>query len=85
MSALYDSGLFDSDDMAAAYDDGFHTAKQTLQIMFTTVCPICLESLLVTEHPLSSFPVIVHTGVRWCLTCETEVPMKIWITVYMRE
>jgi hypothetical protein len=73
MSALYDSGLFDSDDMAEAYSNGFHTAKQSLQIKVTTVCPICMESLLVTKHPLSSLPLMVHIGVRWCLKCETEV------------
>ncbi len=75
MSALYDSGLFDSDDLAEAYSNGFHTAKQSLQITVTTVCP----TLLVTKHPLSSLPLMVHTGVRWCLKCETEVSVMIWI------
>ena len=42
----HDSGLCDSDDIAEAYSNGFHTAKQTLQITVTTVCPICMESLL---------------------------------------
>ena len=80
MSALYDSGPFDSDDMAEAYSNGFNTAKETLQISVTTFCPICMEPLLVTKHPLCSLPLIVHTGVRWCLKCETEVPVMIWIT-----
>lgn len=79
MSALYDSGLFDSDDMAEAYSNGFNTARQALMITVTTVCPICMESLLVTKHPLCSLPLVVHTGVRWCLKCETEVPAMIWI------
>jgi phage terminase large subunit-like protein len=52
MSAKYDSGLFDSDDVAEVYSNGFHAAKQTLQITVTTICPICMESLLVTKHPL---------------------------------
>jgi hypothetical protein len=30
MSALYDSGLFDSDDLAEAYPDGFHAVKHTV-------------------------------------------------------
>jgi hypothetical protein len=64
MSALYDSGFFDSDDMAEAYSNGFHTAKQSLLITVTTVCPICLESLLVTKHPLPRLPLIIHTGIR---------------------
>ena len=80
MSAHYGSSLFDSDDMAEAHSNGFHTAKQSLQITVTQACPICLESLHVTQHPLFSLPLIIHTGVRWCLKCETEVPVMIWIT-----
>ena len=81
MSALYDSGLFDSDDLAEAYRNGFHAAKQTLQITVTTICPIYLESLLVTKHPLPSLPLIIHTGVRWGLKRETEVAVMLWITL----
>ena len=79
MSAKYNSGVFDSDDVVEAYRDGFHAAKQTLQITVTTVCPICMESLLVTKHPFCSLPLIVHTSVKWCIKCETEVPVMIWI------
>ena len=79
MSALYDSGLFDSDDMAEAYRNGFNTARQALMITVMTVCPICMVPLLVTKHPLCSLPLVVHTGVRWCLKCETEVPAMIKI------
>ena len=79
MSAKYNTGVFDSDDVVEAYRDGFYAAKQTLQITVTTVCPICMESLLVTKHPFCSLPLIVHTGVRWCIKCETEVPVMIWI------
>jgi hypothetical protein len=81
MSALYGSSLFDSDDMAEASSNGFHAAKETLQITVTTVCPICMESLLVTKHPFSSLPLIVHTGVRWGLKRETEVAVMLWITL----
>jgi hypothetical protein len=80
MSALYDSGLFDGDDMAEAYSNGFNTAMQTMLIIVTTVCPICMEPLLVTKHPLRSLPLIVHSDLRWCLKCEAEVPAMIRIT-----
>jgi len=80
MSALYVSGLFDSDDMAEAYSNGFHKAMQTMLIIVTTACPICMEPLLVTKHPLRSLPLIVHSDLRWCLKCETEVPAMIRIT-----
>ena len=80
MSAAYDSGLYDGDDMAKAYSDGFATAKQSLMVTVTTVCPICMEPLVVTMHPLCSLPLNVHSGLRWCLKCETEVPAMIWIT-----
>ena len=79
MGALYDSGLYDDDDWAEAYSNGFNTAKQALMITVMTVCPICMESLLVTKHPFCSLPLIVHTSVRWCIKCETEVPVMIWI------
>lgn len=80
MSALYDSGLFDSEDMAAAYNDGFNAAKQTLTLTITTVCPICMEPLVVIKHPFCSLPLIVHSDVRWCIKCETEVPAMIRIS-----
>jgi hypothetical protein len=80
MSAPYDSGFYDADDLAAAYDDGFKTAKQALLLTITTVCPICMEPLLVTKHPLCSLPLIVHSDLRWCIKCETEVPAMIRIT-----
>jgi hypothetical protein len=79
MSALYDSGLFDSDGLAKAYADGYNAAKQTLMLTITTVCPICMEPLVVTKHPLCSLPLVVHSDVRWCVKCETEVPAMIMI------
>lgn len=79
MSALYDSGLFD-DDIEEAYSNGFNTAKLTLTIIVTTVCPVCSTPLVVTQHQLRSLPIVVHTGPRVCLKCETEVPPMIRIT-----
>ncbi len=79
MSALYDSGLYDSDGLAESYADGFNAAKQTLTLTITTVCPICMEPLVVTEYTLRSLPVVVHSDVRWCIRCETEVPAMIRI------
>ena len=79
MSALYDSGLFDSNDMAEAYSNGFNTARLALMITVMTVCPICMVPLVVIEHPLCSLPLIVHSDLRWCVKCETEVPAMIRI------
>lgn len=79
MSAKYDAGLYDANDLAEAYSDGFKSAKQTVMIVVTTVCPICMEPLVITKHPLCSLPLIVHSGVRWCIKCETEVPAMIRI------
>ena len=80
MSAKYDSGFYDANDLIVAYADGFKDAKQILTLTVTTVCPICTESLLVTKHPLCSLPLIVHSDFRCCLKCETEVPAMIRIT-----
>ena len=79
MGALYDSGLYDADDLAEAYADGFNAAKQGLMLTITTVCPICMCELVVTKHTLRSLPLIVHSDVRWCVKCETEVPAMIRI------
>ena len=79
MSAFYDSGLFDADGLAEAYADGFNAAKYMLIITVTTVCPICMEPLVVTKHPLCSLPLIVHSDLRRCVKCETEVPAMIRI------
>jgi hypothetical protein len=74
MSTLYDSGLYGADDLAEAYTDGYNEAKQTLTLTITTVCPICMEPLVFTKHPLRSLPLILHSDVRWCVKCKTEVP-----------
>ena len=80
MSAIYDSGLYDGDDLEESYSNGFNAAKQTLMLTITTVCPICMEPLVVTKHPLRSLPLVVHSDVRWCVKCETEVPAMIRIS-----
>jgi hypothetical protein len=80
MSAKYDSGMFDANDLIEAYADGFKAAKQILMLTVTTVCPVCMEPLVVTQHFLHSLPLVVHTGVRWCVKCESEVPAMIQIT-----
>lgn len=80
MSANYDSGLYDADDLAEAYADGYNAAKHTMMLTITTVCPICMEPLVVTKHPFCSLPLIVYSVLKWCLKCETEVPAMIWIT-----
>jgi hypothetical protein len=77
MSALYDSGLFDSDDMAEAYADGYNAAKHTMMLTITTFCPICMEPLAVAKHPLWSLSLVVDADLRWCIKCETEVPAMI--------
>ena len=79
MSAKYDSGLFDVNELAEAYADGFNAAKQGLMLTITTDCPICMELLVVTKHPFCSLPLIVHSDLRWCVKCETEVPAMIRI------
>ena len=80
MSAKYDCGLFDANDLIVAYAYGFKDAKQILTLTVTTVCPICMEELLVTKHQLRTLPLIVHSDLRWCIKCETEVPVMIHIT-----
>ena len=60
MSALYDSGLFDADDLVEAYANGFNAANQTMTLTITTVCPICMEPL-----PLQSTRYGVY---RWLCT-----------------
>jgi hypothetical protein len=77
MSALYDSGLFDADDLVEAYANGFNAANQTMTLTITTVCPICMEPLAVAKHPLWSLSLVVHSDLRWCIKCETEVPAMI--------
>jgi hypothetical protein len=56
MGANYDSGLYDADDLAEAYSDGYNAAKRTLMLTITIVCPVCMEELVVTKHPMRILP-----------------------------
>ncbi len=76
MSAKYDSGLHDADDMASAYTDGFSAAKQMLTLTFTTVCPICMEPLVVTQYTLRSLPLFVHSELRICQEITVLIEMS---------
>jgi hypothetical protein len=81
MSALFDSGLFDSEDMAKAYCNSSHVAKQSLQITVTRILSHLSGIAPYDQASPSSLLLSVRTSVRWCLKCETEVAVMIWITV----
>lgn len=77
MGAKYASGLFDANDLAAAYNEGYHDAFQKVVLEVKVRCPWCSNCLAVTTHPLLNLPTVIHTTWRWCAQCDTFVRSQI--------
>lgn len=52
MSAMYDSGLFDADDVFKAYNDGYYDAAQRVSVVIRLCCPHCSTCLSTRRHQL---------------------------------
>jgi hypothetical protein len=70
MGATYDSGLFDQDDLAKAYRDGYAAAVRKLALVVRLYCPECAETFAINTYAL---PAVVIARERWCPHCETRV------------
>ena len=80
MGAKYDSGLYDGNDLIAAYNEGYDDALHKLVLEVRVRCPCCATELAVTKHPLLSLPTDILATNRWCEQCESKVRPQIQIS-----
>jgi hypothetical protein len=72
MSAMYDRGLFDGDDLFKAYADGYKDAAQGVSVMIHLSCPHCTTCLSSFTHKLK-LKLILFLHTPYCPLCEKHV------------
>jgi hypothetical protein len=80
MGAKYDSGLYDSNDIIAAYNEGYDDALRKLILEIRIRCPWCETQLAFIKQPLLSLPIDLLATTRLCQQCETLVQPQIRIS-----
>jgi hypothetical protein len=81
MRAKYDSGLYDADDLAAAYTEGHDDAFRQIVLKVQVSCPSCSHCLAVRAHPLVNLLTVISTTGWWCPHCETIVRPQLHLRV----
>lgn len=72
MSATYDSGLYDADDVFKAYTDGYNEAAQGVSVVIRLCCPHCSTCLSTLSHQLEH-NIILFLNAPCCPYCEMRV------------
>ena len=72
MSALYDSGLYDADDVIKAYTDGYQDAAQRMTLFVRLCCPHCSTCLSTRKH-LLEHRLMLFLHPTYCPYCEIQV------------
>ena len=72
MSAIYDSGLYDAEDIFKAYTDGYKDAAQRMTLFVRLCCPHCSTCLSIRKHPLEHKLILILHPVC-CPYCELHV------------
>jgi hypothetical protein len=60
MGAKYDSGLYDANDLASAYIEGYDDALHKAVLKVKVSCPWCSHCLVVTAHQFVSLPTVIR-------------------------
>ena len=64
MGAIYDTGLYDADDVIKPYTDGYNDAAQRVSLVERFCCPHCstclstLASIRAKSHPLFEYSML---------------------------
>jgi hypothetical protein len=72
MSALYDSGLYDADDVLKAYHDGYNDAARKMSMVIRLCCPQC-STCLATRRQHLEHKLILFVHPFCCPYCEIQV------------
>jgi hypothetical protein len=72
MSAKYDRGLYDADDVLKAYNDGYHDAAQKISGVIRLCCPYCSTCLSTRKQQLER-KLILFLHPHCCPYCERDV------------
>jgi hypothetical protein len=78
MSAMYDSGLFDADDVFKAYAEGYTEAAQGVSMVICLCCPHCSTCLSTLSHQLRR-KLILFLNASYCPYCEIRVIPSIMV------
>lgn len=72
MGAIYDSGLYDADDVLKAYNDGYNDAIQRVSVVIRLYCPHCSTCFSTRRHRLGR-KLILFLHPPCCPYCEIHV------------
>ena len=78
MSAIYDKGLYDADDVFKAYTDGYNDAAQRVSLVVRLCCPHCSTCLSTRSHQLGR-KLVLFLGTPCCPYCEILVTPSVTI------
>jgi hypothetical protein len=78
MGAIYDSGMYDADDLYKAYAEGYNYAAHTVSYVIRLCCPHCSTYISTRSHQLGR-KLILHIGTPYCPECEIRVTPSIII------
>jgi hypothetical protein len=72
VSALYDSGLYDAEDVLKAYNDGYMDATLRMTLFIRFCCPHCSTCLSTRKYQLEH-KLILFLHPECCPYCEIKV------------
>ncbi len=72
MGAIYDSGLYDADDLYKAYVEGYNYAARTVSFVIRLCCPHCSTYLSTFSHKPGR-KLVLFLDTPYCPHCEIRV------------
>jgi hypothetical protein len=78
MGAIYDSGLYDADDLYRAYTEGYKYAARTMSFVIRLCCPYCSTCISTRTYRIGRKLVLI-LDTTYCALCEIRVTPSIII------
>jgi hypothetical protein len=79
MGAIYDSGLYDADDLYKAYTEGYNYAARTVSFVIRLCCPHCSIYFSTFSHK-PGHKLVLFLDTPYCPHCEIRVTPSILIS-----
>jgi hypothetical protein len=78
MGAIYDSGMYDADDLSNAYAEGYKAAAHTVSLVIHLCCPRCSTCISTLSQQLGH-KLVLFLDTQCCPYCEIRVTPSITI------
>jgi hypothetical protein len=78
MGAIYDSGMYDADDLSKAYTEGYNDATHTVSLVIRLCCPHCSTCLSTLSYQLGR-KLVLFLGTPCCPHCKIRVTPSVTI------